>query len=607
MVFDGEIIYISLPEQAEQTAAELLRALIPGYQPPVEVPVEMKTQDPTAAPITGTSTTNTAAAVTDTPATTAIVTDTPATTAATTSIASPVVTSSVTSATTSTTTATSSDPSTCTSSSSGIVDVPAADEPSSILPSASATAAAESIAEITAAEPVSPATVAVVGFDIEWRATFERGVAPHKAALLQLALPDKTYLFHIWYCGVVPSLKQLLEHPAIAKVGNNVSGDVSKMRTDYQVETKNWVDLGHLANARVPYNMIKRWSLSGLCEYFLHKDLPKTTDVRMGNWEVKPLDNAQLMYAATDAWVGLVLYNLLLAMPLRVAVKRLPPEDNKAGGEEAKSETKVSTDPTQCALLQVVGLPPSTAVFTVISVPLVFLPNQDKLSPLKVATHTEWHEKGQEMAAVAQMRNVRVTTVESYLYDAITAGFPYHWHRLQVSDYVFALTVAAVERLREGEENAASSAPASGPKPGEATATGTTTEGSNTALSTGSSTSGPPSTPENISTTASASSPAVGEEASSESKSEPRIASGDLFIWRTFASSSPRDCAADLYKIALGKGGALTPSFPALKDIKTLLPDEVSYSQIKFVLAHIFRMTCMAKWAALKAADNEAS
>lgn len=49
------------------------------------------------------------------------------------------------------------------------------------------------------------------------------------------------------------------------------------------------------------------------------------------------------MYAATDAWVGVVLYNLLLAMPLRVAIKRLPPEDSKSG-EEAKQESKVQHD-----------------------------------------------------------------------------------------------------------------------------------------------------------------------------------------------------------------------------------------------------------------------
>lgn len=49
----------------------------------------------------------------------------------------------------------------------------------------------------------------------------------------------------------MPSLKQLLEHPGIAKIGNNVAGDVTKMRKDYLVDTQHWVDLGQIANIRV--------------------------------------------------------------------------------------------------------------------------------------------------------------------------------------------------------------------------------------------------------------------------------------------------------------------------------------------------------------------
>lgn len=40
--------------------------------------------------------------------------------------------------------------------------------------------------------------VVAIGFDIEWRPSFQKGVPPHKAALLQLGTLDKTYLFHIW-------------------------------------------------------------------------------------------------------------------------------------------------------------------------------------------------------------------------------------------------------------------------------------------------------------------------------------------------------------------------------------------------------------------------
>lgn len=50
-------------------------------------------------------------------------------------------------------------------------------------------------------------------------------------------------------------------------------------------------------------------------------------------------------------------------------------------------------------------------------------------------------------------RNIRVSTVESYVADAIAAGLAYDSHRLGVSDYEFSLIEAAVRvctaRIRE--------------------------------------------------------------------------------------------------------------------------------------------------------------
>ena len=56
------------------------------------------------------------------------------------------------------------------------------------------------------------------GWDIEWRTTYKTGEAPRKTALMQLCyqLPKGSYcclLFHVFFSGLPPSLRQLLEDP----------------------------------------------------------------------------------------------------------------------------------------------------------------------------------------------------------------------------------------------------------------------------------------------------------------------------------------------------------------------------------------------------------
>ena len=60
--------------------------------------------------------------------------------------------------------------------------------------------------------------VAVLGWDIEWRTTYQTGEPPRKTALMQLCyqLPRGHFcchLFHVYSCGLPPSLKTLLSDP----------------------------------------------------------------------------------------------------------------------------------------------------------------------------------------------------------------------------------------------------------------------------------------------------------------------------------------------------------------------------------------------------------
>ncbi len=63
------------------------------------------------------------------------------------------------------------------------------------------------------------------GFDLEWRPSFMKGEREHPVSLVQIATSDIAFLFHVSAMDSFPSLlKDLLENPAILKVGVGIQG-----------------------------------------------------------------------------------------------------------------------------------------------------------------------------------------------------------------------------------------------------------------------------------------------------------------------------------------------------------------------------------------------
>ena len=51
-------------------------------------------------------------------------------------------------------------------------------------------------------------------------------------------------------------------------------------------------------------------TIAGLVQQLLHVTLDKTNAVRCSNWEARPLSDVQKMYAATDAFAALAVYQV---------------------------------------------------------------------------------------------------------------------------------------------------------------------------------------------------------------------------------------------------------------------------------------------------------
>ncbi|KAK0168200.1 hypothetical protein PV327_002025 [Microctonus hyperodae] len=155
-------------------------------------------------------------------------------------------------------------------------------------------------------------SIVPIGFDLEWPFSFQTG--PGKTALAQICVSENTcHLFHIYNLKKLPaSLIQLLSHSRVKLVGVNIKNDVWKLSRDFpefpasQVVEKNCIDCGPLTNQ--VYNRSGRWSLERLTAYILQKKISKDDKVRKSKWHILPLTESQKIYAATDAYVSLLLY-----------------------------------------------------------------------------------------------------------------------------------------------------------------------------------------------------------------------------------------------------------------------------------------------------------
>ena len=155
----------------------------------------------------------------------------------------------------------------------------------------------------------------IVGFDMEWKASFTKGVPPSKVALIQVHVhAGSCFLFQILssQCGVVgvpPALLALITSSDIIKTGVNIDGDAQKLRMDYKIAMAGVADANKVLLLKHTTDRFS--SLAALCARFLGKDLCKDAWVRMSDWEVSPLSSQQILYAATDAYASLALYNVI--------------------------------------------------------------------------------------------------------------------------------------------------------------------------------------------------------------------------------------------------------------------------------------------------------
>jgi ribonuclease D len=140
-----------------------------------------------------------------------------------------------------------------------------------------------------------------IGFDTETKPSFKKGHI-NTVALLQLSTNERAFLFRLNHQDLPRKIVTLLSNPSIIKAGIAIRDDVKVLQAKKKFIPAGFVELQDEAKERG----INCFSLKKLSGIVLGVRISKAQ--QLSNWEAIELTEAQLRYAATDAWISFKIY-----------------------------------------------------------------------------------------------------------------------------------------------------------------------------------------------------------------------------------------------------------------------------------------------------------
>lgn len=150
-------------------------------------------------------------------------------------------------------------------------------------------------------------TEPVLGFDTESRPSFRPGQS-YPVAIVQLAKRDRVYLFQVLRFDSPGPLQRIYENAGILKVGVALHEDIRRLRASHDFDARGFFELSRITQKELE---IENTGLRALVALLLGVRVSKGAQV--SNWSNPNLTEAQIRYAATDAWVSRQLYIYLQA------------------------------------------------------------------------------------------------------------------------------------------------------------------------------------------------------------------------------------------------------------------------------------------------------
>jgi ribonuclease D len=157
--------------------------------------------------------------------------------------------------------------------------------------------------EIEMARAAFMATDAL-GFDTESKPTFFKGQHSDGPHLIQLATETKVFLFPVNSSLQLDLIKEVLENDQIVKVGFGLGDDIRRLQMKLGIEVQNVVDLARKLRQSKGGDVGAKAALA----LYLGMKMQKSKKTSTSNWAAAELSERQILYAANDAQVALLVY-----------------------------------------------------------------------------------------------------------------------------------------------------------------------------------------------------------------------------------------------------------------------------------------------------------
>ena len=168
-------------------------------------------------------------------------------------------------------------------------------------------AQARAAADVLLAEPAW-------GFDTESRPTFVAGQASEGPHVVQLATLRQAFVFQLHDAACRDLAGALLARAGIVKAGFGLQDDRRRVADKLGVQPEGLLDLDQVLRQQ---GWRRQMGVKAAVAVLFGQRFQKSRRATTSNWALRQLTEAQLLYAANDAWAALRVYHALGLAPAR--------------------------------------------------------------------------------------------------------------------------------------------------------------------------------------------------------------------------------------------------------------------------------------------------
>jgi ribonuclease D len=146
------------------------------------------------------------------------------------------------------------------------------------------------------------------GFDTESKPTFFKDQVSEGPHVVQLATLDKAWVFQLHDLECRAVVAHLLAHPKSTKAGFGLGDDKKRIASKLGIEPAGVLELNTIFRER---GYRKDMGVKGAVAVVFNRRFIKSRKATTSNWANPRLTEAQLIYAANDAYAAIRVYHAL--------------------------------------------------------------------------------------------------------------------------------------------------------------------------------------------------------------------------------------------------------------------------------------------------------